>query len=113
MIVYIKGMEMPTSCRKCKVSQPDGCGWICPIIESKPIVDGRVNSRHPHCPLVPVSPHGRCIDVDALIKELTLNDEDDNSGASLLMAIFIEVLKAAPTIIPAEEPSGDSGMLEG
>lgn len=52
---------------------------------------------------VPVPPHGRCIDADALIRELTLDDEDDNSGASLLMAIFLEVLKAAPTIIPAEE----------
>ena len=53
MGVYIKNMEMPTSCRKCRISQPDGCGWICPIIESKPIVDGRVNSRHPHCPVAP------------------------------------------------------------
>ena len=53
---------------------------------------------------VPVpTPHGRLIDADALIKELTLDDEDDNSGASLLMAIFLEVLKAAPTILEAEE----------
>lgn len=52
---------------------------------------------------VPVPPHGRCIDADALIRELTLDDEDDNSGASLLMAIFLEVLKAAPAIIEAEE----------
>lgn len=58
MSLLIKGMEMTTSCRKCKISQPDGCGWICPIIENKPIVDGRVNSRHPHCPLVPVPTHG-------------------------------------------------------
>ena len=53
---------------------------------------------------IPVPPHGRCIDVDALIKSLSLDEDDAENGASLLMAIFIEVLKAAPTIIEAELP---------
>ena len=52
---------------------------------------------------VPVPPHGRLIDADALIKELAIDDLDDHNGATLLMAVFLEVLKAAPTIIPAEE----------
>lgn len=71
--------------------------------------DGRVKLWRPQAVVsheyeaVPIPPHGRCIDVDALIKELTLDDEDDKTGATLLMAIFLEVLKAAPTIIPAEE----------
>lgn len=93
MSVIIKGIGMPTSCRKCMVSQPDGCGWICPIIESKPIVDGRVNSRHPHCPLVPVPTHGRLIDADALI-------EAHKQVCSRSMKFNLDL---APTIIPAEE----------
>lgn len=72
MGVYIPNMEMPASCRKCMISQPDGCGWICPIIENKPIVDFRVNSRHPHCHLVPVPPHGRLIIEEGEIVEQTL-----------------------------------------
>ena len=52
---------------------------------------------------VPVLPHGRLIDADALIKSLSLDEDDAENGASLLMAIFLEVLKAAPTIIEAEE----------
>ena len=101
MIVYIKGMEMPKNEPLLVKINPDGS------------VSTTAKNGYKKYEAVLVPPHGRCIDVDALIKELTLNDEDDNSGASLLMAIFIEVLKAAPTIIPAEEPSGDSGMLEG
>lgn len=106
--VYIKDMEMPKNCLAC-----DWCAHTIPadnyicyrlnravIGVAKEDVDETVNAC---CPLVPVPPHGKCIDADALIKELTLDDEDDNSGASLLMAIFLEVLKAAPTIIEAEE----------
>ena len=48
-------------------------------------------------------PHGRLIDADALMKELEIDDSDDRTGAALLMAVFLEVLKSAPTIIPAEE----------
>ena len=94
MSILIRGMEMPTSCRKCMISQPDGCGWICPIIESKPVVDGRVNSRHKHCPLAPVPPHGRCIDADKLVME--------NYGQyGAIDALALEVIKAAPTVIEA------------
>ena len=48
-------------------------------------------------------PHGRLIDADALMKELEIDDSDDRTGAAVLMAVFLEVLKSAPTIIPAEE----------
>ena len=99
MSVLINGMEMPTSCRKCMISQPDGCGWICPIIESKPIVDGRVNSRHPHCPLVPVPPHGRLIDADALYKRFYAEELTMNKPYIDYLGLVVE----APTIIEAEE----------
>lgn len=99
MGVYIPNMEMPASCRKCMISQPDGCGWICPIIENKPIVDFRVNSRHPHCHLVPVPPHGRLGDLDALLKkcEFVCTDDDEDTRA-----VRYSIIEDAPTIIPAE-----------
>ena len=99
MSVYIRGMEMPTDSHPTwivlhsdgtveynEVSQSNSVGWNTLIQAAIPVPD-----------------HGRLIDADALIKELTLDDEDDNSGASLLMAIFLEVLKAAPTIIPSRK----------
>ena len=54
-------------------------------------------------PLSELPPHGRLIDADALIRELEITEEDDHNGATLLMAVFLEVLKSAPTIIPASE----------
>ena len=50
-----------------------------------------------------IPPHGRLIDADALIRELEITEEDDHNGATLLMAVFLEVLKSAPTVIDAEE----------
>lgn len=94
MGVYVKGMEMPTEF---------SFDYLAIVIYA----DGTIRSIHGNviegATAVPVPPHGRLIDADALIKELALDDEDDNSGASLLMAIFLEVLKAASTIIPAED----------
>lgn len=50
-----------------------------------------------------VPPHGRLIDADALIRDLEITEEDGDNGATLLMAVFLEVLKSAPTIIEATE----------
>lgn len=89
MSILIKGMKMqkdvPVIIKIC----PDG--------SVSRVHDGIVATA------IPVPPHGRLIDADALIKELTLDDEDGKTGATLLMAVFLEVLKAAPTIIQAEE----------
>ena len=89
MSIIIQGMEMPNKKNGAVlIIYPDGkCAFE----------DGKTYQA------VPVPPHGRLIDADALIKSLSLDENDAENGASLLMAIFIEVLKAAPTIIPAEE----------
>lgn len=107
--ILIKGMEMPTSCSKCHLSQPDGVGYICPITQGKPIVDCRQKTRHPNCPLVPVSPHGRLIDADALVnkhfgKEFlskVMTADKDDMGTALINIPL--VINNAPTIIEAEE----------
>lgn len=100
MGVYIKDMEMPTSCWDCYFQDCGNCRLNVHKVVDKCIIEDR---RDEDCPLVPVPPHGRLIDADALIKNLSLDENDAENGASLLMAVFLEVLKAAPTIIQAEE----------
>ena len=105
MGVYLPNMEMPTRCGRCDMRIPvydDGIfdHYECCITAA--IIDN-LGEKMEDCPLIPVPDHGRLIDADALIKNLSLDENDAENGASLLMAIFIEVLKAAPTIIPAEE----------
>jgi hypothetical protein len=48
------------------------------------------------CPLVPVPPHGRCIDADSLVME-------NYTQYGAIDALALEAIKAAPTIIPACE----------
>lgn len=94
MSVLIKGMEMPRP----------GHIVLVEIDENGDVFaayDGGRTKLTQH-KAIPVPQHGRCIDVDALIKKLTIDDLDDHNGATLLMAVFLEVLKAAPTIIPAD-----------
>lgn len=105
--ILIKGMEMPKDCGHCLLCEQDtiygALVYRC-LVTDNYLDDGYEHQIMKDCPLVPApTPHGRCIDADALIKSLSLDEDDAENGASLLMAIFIEVLKAAPTIIPAEE----------
>lgn len=114
MGVYIKGMEMPTSCLEC-----DWCAhtipadnYICYRLNRAVIgvavedVNETVNAC---CPLVPVPPHGRLIDADAFVNKhfgkeflskVMTADEDDLGTALINIPL---VINNAPTIIPAEE----------
>ena len=92
MSILIKGMEMPTSCDFCPISLPHveelGCGFD---LE--------------HCPITEVPPHGRLIDADAVIsmlEEMAKGYPIDSIGGYWISK-FSDMLKAAPTIIPAEE----------
>ena len=108
--ILIKGMEMPTNCYGCLFfkqvdywNKNDEADILSKCKRTGEFTWESVNGYLPNCPLVPVPPHGRLIDRDALIKELEITEEDGHNGATLLMAVFLEVLKSAPTIIPAEE----------
>lgn len=105
MGIYIKGMEMPKSCALC---------WMwscCPVLsvdewpDYETIMNNEVigvnGARDSNCPLVPVRPHGRLIDADALISRVT--DEKGNYYGHDC-AVIGEAVEFAPTIIPA---SGD------
>ena len=109
MGVYIKGMDMPTSCGKCRFfAWTRGIGQHCavaPDITFHATIDGMdVNyERIGDCPLVSVPPHGRLIDADAL----------ENKGADVccsggyygsdIWGFSYDMIDDALTIIEAEE----------
>ena len=104
MSVLIRDMEMPTNCYKCPLRQRNGMEIVCHVAHERFSV-GDVNIleyRLDNCPLVPVPPHGRLIDADALIESFDPSDfwnpdAEDNCFAA------VHVVNTAPTIIPAEE----------
>ena len=87
MSVYIKGMEMPTSCAECRF-----CGEYC-------YAKGDENkySKLP-CPLIPVPEHGRLVDLDEIENEIAQISPEDYTAGTIRL-----ILDCAPTIIPAEE----------
>lgn len=96
MSVLIKGMEMPTSCHMCV----GGYGGFCFVAPAE--ADGICpdHGRADFCPLIPVPPHGRLIDADALFEEVykVWGIEYDASECNTLMGFIND----APTVIPAE-----------
>lgn len=121
MGVYIKGMEMPKNCLAC-----DWCAHTIPadnyicyrlnravIGVAKEDVDETVNAC---CPIVPVPPHGRLIDADALLERFEKEEKAaDEHGRDFSFSFksggenctewwpVQQMLTDAPTIIEAEE----------
>ena len=105
MGVYIKGMEMPKSCYFCEMYEADlyWCSAAKRDIDSFDDYDNRSS----FCPLVPVPPHGRLIDADALI--IALETQDYSCAPDTLeewtpmdmTKAEIADIRNAPTIIPA------------
>lgn len=89
MGVYIKGMEMPTSCRACLYSRTDirNVDW-CVLTEKDLPCD---------CPLIDVPPHGDLIDRDETMNAILEERGEDTA------CWFAEIVNDMPTIIPAEE----------
>ena len=94
--IYIKGMEMPESCRDCAFeTYYFSCGetkcratWKTLATNFKAIpFDGRAND----CPLVAVPKHGDLIDRDMVLEK------------AWDVETFVDAVKYAPTIFPAEE----------
>ena len=129
MSVLIKGMKMPTTCRKCKLKMNcDNCeGWECyclPLGKNIGYMDDEPDipseKRRNDCPLVPVPPHGDLIDRDALTDAIERTDwyhqapnknmvHGANSAEHQAWYKEQDVYAAvdnSPTIIPAEEEDG-------
>jgi len=98
MSVLIKGIEMPKNC------------IVCPLIDGEYggcLVDGKSHgdpNTPDNCPLIPVSPHGRLIDADALLTSKSVGTQIAGWGKMYHEAC----IEHAPTIIPADESDMDS-----
>lgn len=100
MSVLIEGMEMPKSCYSCPLRKREGINIVCPVAQERfSVADVNILFyRLDSCPLVPVQPHGRLIDADALMKRMW--DETD-----CMISVPATFVRDAPTIIPASEDS--------
>lgn len=95
MSVLIKGMEMPKDGGLfCIVVHPDGKVYINLDLECKQVV----------ATAVPVPPHGRLIDADALKDtEIIFNRDEWEDTFDDGLLFVTDLIDNAPTIIPAEE----------
>ena len=117
--IYIPNVEEPKTCCYCKmmVADPDvkwidgdkvrAGGMIC--LWTGELIHNR--QREEHCPLIPVSDHGRLIDADALEREL--REDADDLWAQYPYTLtrttwfeayehFADIIAVEPTIIEAE-----------
>ena len=97
MSILIEGMEMPTRCADCRLSTVHSFNDrpLCDVLVEYMSYGEWEAKRLDHCPLVPVPPHGRLIDADAVTLEGGPYEYDDWCKWAL------EQYQNAPTIIPA------------
>jgi hypothetical protein len=124
MSVLIKGMEMPKNCYKCRFYYPTAGetneGKICAVVMCSAANQGTSEAEYdgnrPHwCPLVPLPPHGRLIDADALkamciaatkdAKPDFIRNEDWLKACAVTTA-FCRDIDEAPTILPTDKEGG-------
>ena len=117
MKAYLE-IEMPLTCEECHLES--FCDrWV----EARKMsgewkIGVKATIRHPDCPLVPVPPHGRLIDADALEKSLVTQLEQCTRLLGLLECVdnlrviegqrevlegILEEINNALTVIPADE----------
>lgn len=101
MSVLIKGMKMPRYCAECDAVIDEEL--LCPFTNDDCENYFRVRNRN--CPLVPVPPHGRCVDTDVLWVEINKICDRRDAGIITDLTCLQQILSAlrhAPTIIPAD-----------
>lgn len=112
MGIYLPNMEMPTSEEKCKFFQP------APFRAPFCVINGVCHGID-YCPLVPVPPHGRLGDLDALYEKFSRLESEAMNALKTTTTGSVNWIKwsailtertgykydiaDAPTIIPAEE----------
>ncbi len=100
MSVYIKGMEMPKSCFECRFSI-DGFCYAVGDVNIRANEERQIASC---CPLVPVPPHGRLIDADALLENMKKVHDKWKMGEHYTPTSDDEIMVMyMPTIIPADK----------
>lgn len=122
MSVLVKGMKMPECCWDCNFCKYLKEEWgnftdtnglyynckdyfYCDLIKNSQFLDSEaLHGKHPDCPIVPVPPHGRLIDADALMKSRVVCDPEEWDDTFRDGCDFaLEVVRNAPTIIEAGE----------
>ena len=103
MSVLIKGMEMPALCQECDLYIEGAC-YAKGYRDYRSIMD---MSKPDDCPLIEVpTPHGRLIDADAFVEDLTNSaDKVWNLLSPVTQQVIRRVcddIKKYPTIIEAE-----------
>lgn len=92
--VYIKGMEMPTTCLSCAFHDcAAGIGDYCTLTKKKQF---RFKNRPSYCPLISVPEHGRLIDADKIEYVQSENGCLDDYA-------YRYDINEMPTIIPADK----------
>lgn len=81
--ILIKGMEMPYNCGHCFLRRGECKERI------------YMPNRPSNCPLIPVPDHGDLIDRDMVLEK------------AWDVETFVDAVKCAPTIIPADKESGE------
>ena len=116
MSVLIKGMEMPVTCCHCPLMgyDPDR-EWFDSMARTGAhicVLTGELidnTKREDHCPLVPVPPHGRLIDADALHYSRIRIAHPDGAVGGWNAVVMSAEIKDAPTIIPVDlEKEGET-----
>lgn len=107
MGVYIKGMKLPKPKLTDMATVYHAYVLVSPNGHAAIVVDNEEGLDSSEYSLVPVPPHGRMIDADALLKngadyEYPLFDTD-GSWDCCTPCFDVDSIKNAPTIIPAEE----------
>jgi len=95
MGVYLPNMEMPDKCGHCRFATAFECEVTKNFITT-------FNVRQADCPLVPVPPHGRCVDADKLMQEMRLFVKENMLSRDDAREL-LETIEDAPTVIEAEE----------
>lgn len=107
MSILIKNKAVPKKCEECLfygIDAESGC-----FLEKCYVIRRAGQDKPSWCPLVPVPPHGRLIDADALrlthCKECTLYPDKcmENAGEECDWNSIYHIDHLAPTIIEAEE----------
>ena len=101
MGVYIKGMEMPKECRKCRFEVRGYCVASDRMDNRTRFVDDA--PKKAWCPFIPVPPHGRLIDADVFFKFVEDKYKNARGDARKAYSDVLDLICAAGDIIPASE----------
>lgn len=108
MSVLVKGMEMPNSCRECKLRDDMACCLPLDTPYEDRWVGKNEDKREPDCPLIEIPEHGDLVDVDDLEEWIENWFEKDryyhpfSKGKTIPTEELRDIFKSVPVVIPAE-----------